>query len=79
MRRPTRGAVENPRGDTARVHQRLLEVRRLMERNEVVIRALQDQDVLPDTLRGIPQRVRSECLQRVFEANSCPMVQSAFL
>src|SRR5215469_10256846 len=48
--RTTRRPIEHSRGYAARIYERLLEIRNLMGWNEVIFRAREDQDVLPNTI-----------------------------
>src|SRR5262249_57457631 len=67
MRRTTGRVIESYGAHASRVDQRLLELRCLVERNEVVFRADQNQYVLTDAVGNRSKRVGSERFSRILD------------
>src|SRR3974390_2225743 len=64
----SRTAIKESSGHAARVDQRLFEVRHLLEWNEVVFRASQNQNVLPDAIGNRSELVMGESFQGIVGA-----------
>src|SRR5215471_1183655 len=63
----TRLPIENPCGHATCVDECFLEVRGLVDRNEMILRTCQDQYVLPDAIGDRRESVSSACLNGFFD------------